>query len=210
LPFLSQNRSCNKPCRSAEVIVKKDDLSKVKHVGAARMKRLHEAGITTVDQLCAAPLEELARIENIGAHYARLIKDAAAEFCQPVADQTPVETEAVEPQKKDQRDQDFLKQVKLLRRRLKQTTEKLKPLGKNKYLPLYVDLKKSSKQLTKQLKEISRLEEELARKGKKKIVKKADALNLSLKSVGKKPKKKIYNNITRQLRQFSAMLEKAR
>ena len=55
--------------------MKKDDLTLVKHIGAARMKLLNDVGITTIKQLHETPLEKLARIGTIGEHYAKLIKD---------------------------------------------------------------------------------------------------------------------------------------
>ena len=42
--------------------MKKDDLTQVKYIGAARMKLLNDSGITTIRQLSKTPLEELARI----------------------------------------------------------------------------------------------------------------------------------------------------
>ena len=54
--------------------MKKDDLTLVKHIGAARMKLLNDVGITTIKQLHETPLEKLARIGTIGEHYAKLIK----------------------------------------------------------------------------------------------------------------------------------------
>ena len=188
--------------------MKNDDLSQVKHIGPARMKRLNHAGITTIKQLCEMPLQKLAQIETIGEHYADQIKDAAAEHCKPAPDQPPAKTDVAAHKNKGKVDQNFHKQVKLFKRRLKQTTEKLKPLGKNKYLPLYIDLKKSSKQLMTQLKGIDRLKVDLPPKAKKKIAKKVDALNIAMKNVKKKPKKNTYNQITRKLQAFSEMIEK--
>jgi len=59
--------------------MKKDDLTQVKHIGAARMKLLNDSGITTIRQLYETPLEKLAQLETIGEHYAKLIKAAVSE-----------------------------------------------------------------------------------------------------------------------------------
>ena len=186
--------------------MKTDDLSKVKHIGAVRMKRLHDSGITTIDQLCETPLEILARIDTIGPHYARLIKDAALTVCQPAKKKMPA-VKAVDKQPKPSKvDQNFHKQVKLLRRRIKLTNEKLKPLGNKKYLALYVDCKKKSKRLIADLKRIRRSEGTLSKKVKKTLTSKAEALNLELKNVRKKPKKKTYNQVSRKLQRFTELL----
>ena len=59
--------------------MKKDDLTLVKHIGAARMKVLNDSGITTIRQLYETSLEKLAQVETIGEHYAKLIKEAVSE-----------------------------------------------------------------------------------------------------------------------------------
>ena len=59
--------------------MKKDDLTQVKNIGAARMKLLNDSGITTIEQLYEIPVDKLAQIGTIGAHYAKLIKDAVTE-----------------------------------------------------------------------------------------------------------------------------------
>ncbi len=58
----------------------KDDLTKVKHIGALRMKKLNDAGIKTIKQLSEIPQEKLIQIKTIGERYAKLIKAAAAEY----------------------------------------------------------------------------------------------------------------------------------
>ena len=189
--------------------MKTDDLSKVKHIGAVRMKRLNDSGITTIAQLCETSLDKLARIDTIGKHYARLIKDAAMVYCGSTQKKATAKSVDRKP-KTSEIDQNFQKQVKLLRRRIKQTNEKLKPLGNKKYLALYVDCKKKSKRLIGDLKAIARAEATLPKKVKKKLTRKAEALCTELKSVGKKPKKKTYNQVSQQLQVFSELLGKTR
>jgi hypothetical protein len=84
--------------------------------------------------------------------------------------------------------------------------ENLKPLWKKKYLESYVAFKNRSNKLKASLNEINQIHEDLPKKDKKKIVKKGDALNLFLKKVVKKPKKKKYKKITQEIQSFSRML----
>jgi len=84
--------------------------------------------------------------------------------------------------------------------------ENLKPLWKKKYLQSYVAFKNRSNKLKARLNEINQIHEDLPKKDKKKIAKKGDALNLFLKKVGKKPKKKKYKKITQEIQSFSRML----
>ena len=79
-------------------------------------------------------------------------------------------------------------------------------MDKKKYVPLYIDFKKSSKKLKARLNTAGQMEEDLPKKAKKRIAKKADALNSILKKTGKKPKKKNYREITRTIQSFSTML----
>ena len=186
--------------------MKKDDLTQVKHIGAARMKVLNDSGITTLKKLSEIPLEKLARVETIGEHYAKLIKEAVTEVYEPPPEKISAKTEPPKTKKKAQSDQDLPNQIKILNKRLKQANEKLKPLGKKKYLELYIDFKKRSKKLKRHLNKLDNPETNLPEKVRKKIIKKADALIATMKNVGKKPKKKIYTALSQEIRSFSKML----
>ena len=186
--------------------MKTNDLTQVKHIGAARMKVLNDSGITTLKKLSEIPLEKLARIETIGEYYAKLIKEAVTEVYEPSPDKISAKTEPTKTKKKAKIDQDLPKQIKILNKRLKQANEKLKPLGKKKYLELYVDLKKRSKKLKRHLNKLENLETNSPQKVRKKIFKKADALISTIKNVGKKPKKKIYTALSQEIQSFSKML----
>ena len=186
--------------------MKKDDLTQVKHIGAARMKVLNDSGITTLKKLSEIPLEKLARVETIGEHYAKLIKEAVTEVYEPPPEKITAKTEPTKTKKKAQSDQDLPNQIKIIDKRLMQANEKLKPLGKKKYLGLYVDFKKRSKKLKRHLNKLENLETNLTPKVKKKIIKKADALIAAMKNVGKEPKKKIYTAISQEIQSFSKML----
>lgn len=186
--------------------MKRDDLTQVKHIGAARMKMLNNSGITTLKKLDDIPLEKLARIETIGEHYAKLIKEAVTEVYESLPEKMSAKTESTQTQTTAKIDLALQKQIKLLNKRLKQTNEKLKPLGKKKYLELYIDLKKRSKKLKRHLVKLDNLESNLPKKVRKKIIKKADALITTMKNVGKEPKKKIYIAVSREIQSFSKML----
>ncbi len=190
--------------------MKKDDLTVVKHIGAARMQVLNDSGITTIKKLYEIPLAKLAQVETIGERYAKLIKDAVVEVYVPSAEEIAAKKGAAKEKKIKSIDQGLQKQIKILNKRLKQANEKLKPLGKNKYLELYVDFKKRSKTLKTRLKGLNQLEDGLPNKAKKKIIKKADALNAMMKNVGKKPKKKTYKTLSQEIQSFSKMLRDTR
>ena len=186
--------------------MKKEDLTQVKHIGAARMKLLNKSGITTLKQLYEAPLEKLTQIAGFGEQYAKLIKDAAAEFYRSVPQQAAAKTVSGKEKKIEAINQNLQKQIKTLKKRLKRTNENLKPLGKKKYLESYIELKKISKTLKTRLKALDQSREDLSAKEKKSIMKNAAALNSTLKSAGKKPTKKNYKKLVREIQSFSNML----
>jgi nucleotidyltransferase/DNA polymerase involved in DNA repair len=202
-----------------------DDLTQVKHIGPSRMKVLNANGIRTIKQLFDAPLEKLAQIESIGERYAKLIKDAVVEYYgekpkQPPAKPTPVKEKKPETVVKEKKpemvvkekkiemvDQNLGKQIKMLTKRLKRANENLKPLGKKKLLEPYVQFKKRSNTLKSRLKELDQLQGNLSKKLQKNISKKVDALNATLKNIGKKPKKKKYQSLSKKIQSFSKMLK---
>ncbi len=193
--------------------MKKDDLTQVKHVGALRMKMLNGSGITTIRQLHQIPLDKLAQVKTIGPHYAKLIKAAVAQsYGKKPVKSAPKVPKTVSAKKKTVADlnQKLRKQIKVLGKRLKQANENLKPLGKKKYLGLYVDFKKRSKTLKAHLNGLNKNPGELSQKATKNIIKNADALSAVLKNVGKKPKKKKYQKVSQEIQSFSKMLKKTR
>jgi len=189
--------------------MKKDDLTQVKHIGAARMKLLNDVGITTIKQLHETPLEKLAGIGTVGEHYAKLIKDAVSESYAESPEKAAPKT--VSDKEKDTKEinQNLRKQIKVLKKQLKQASENLKPLGKKKYLELYIDFKKRSKTLKTRLIGLDQIGGDLSKEVTKNIINNADALNATLKNVEGKPKKKTYKKISRQIQLFSKMLKKA-
>ena len=190
--------------------MKKDDLTQVKYIGAARMKLINDAGITTIRQLSKTPLEELARIETIGEHYAKLIKAAVSEsYAEKPEKAAPTKTVAAKIKDTKEISQDLGKQIKALKKQLKTATEHLKPLGKKKYLELYIDFKKRSKTLKTRLDGVNQIRGDLSKAVTKNIINTADALNATLKNVGGKPKKKIYKKCAQEIQLFSKLLKKA-
>lgn len=98
----------------------------------------------------------------------------------------------------------------VLKKRLKQANEKLKPLDKKKYLELYIDFKKKSKTLKAHLNSLTKNAGKLSKKETKNIIKNANALSVTLKNAGKKPKKKKYQQVSQEIQSFSSMLKKTR
>ena len=189
--------------------MKKDDLTQVKYIGAARMKLLNDSGITTIRQLSKTPLEKLARIETIGEHYAKLIKDAVSESYGEKPEKTAPQTVAAKAKETKEISQNLGKQIKALKKQLKTATEHLKPLGKKKYLGLYIDFKKRSKTLKTRLDGVNQIQGDLSKAVTKKIIKNTDALSATLKNVRKKPNKKIYKKLAQEIQSLSKILKKA-
>jgi len=189
--------------------MKKDDLTQVKHIGVARMKLLNDFGITTIKQLNETPLEKLARIGTVGEHYAKLIKDAVSESYGEKPEKTAPKTVSVKEKDTKEINRNFRKQIKALKKQLKQASENLKPLGKKKYLGLYIDFKKRSKTLKTRLDGLDEIRGDLSEEVTENIINNADGLYATLKNVGGKPKKKIYKKVAQEIQLFSKMLKKA-
>jgi hypothetical protein len=188
--------------------MKKDDLTLVKHIGAARMKLLNDVGITTLKQLHETPLEKLARIGTIGEHYAKLIKnDVSKSYGESPEKAAPLTVSGKEKDTKEI-NLNLPKQIKVLRKQLKRASENLKPLGKKKYLGLYIDFKKRTKTLKTRLNGLDQILGDLSKAVTENIINNADALNATLKNIGGKPKKKIYKKLTQEIQLFSKMLKK--
>lgn len=190
--------------------MKKDDLTQVKHIGALRMKMLNSSGITTIRQLHQISLEKLAQVKTIGSYYAKLIKAAVAESYAKKPVKSAPKVVSVRKRKTAVADPELNKRITVLKKRLKQANEKLKPLDKKKYLELYIDFKKRSKTLKAHLGGLNKNPGALSQKAKKNIIKNADALSAVLKNVGKKPKKKKYQKVSQEIQSFSKMLKKTR
>ena len=166
-----------------------DDLGQLKHVGASRRKLLRDHGITTIEQLHATPEQTLARIKTIGKHYAKLIKNSAAEHYEREINR------------------EFRKTMKRLVTGLARVNEDFKPLGKQKYLELYVDLKKHSRKLNRHIREMAHVQNTLSDKSKKKITRETANLILVLNRAGEKPKKKKFRKITRKIQSLFRTLQ---
>ena len=189
--------------------MKKDDLTLVKHIGAARMKLLNDVGITTIKQLHEMPLEKLARIETVGEHYAKLIKEAVSESYGESPEKTAPKTASGKEKDTAEINRNLPKEIKVLKKQLKRASENLKPLGKKKYLGLYIDFKKRSKTLKTRLNGLDQIRGDLSKEVTENIIKNADGLNATLNNIGGKPKKKIYKKVSQEIQLFSKMLKKA-
>jgi len=188
--------------------MKQDDLTKVKYIGASRMKSLKDFGITTIKQLYEAPTDELARIPNIGEYYAKLIKSAV----NGLYPETPEEltSKTVVPAGKEPPDikESLSKQIKILTKRLKQTVEALESREKKRHPKLYMGFKKRSGRLMKHLEELNKVQGDLPGEISNNIIKKADTLKAVLKKAGKGFKKKKYEKISQRIRSLSKFLKK--
>jgi hypothetical protein len=187
--------------------MKKEDLTQVKHIGPLRMKMLNDVGIKTIKQLSEIPLEKLVQVKTIGERHAKLVKAAAESVGKKPVKSGPKAASA--RKKKTVAGDPILKnRMMVLKKRLKQANEKLKPLGKKKYLEFYIDFKKKAKTLKAHLNSLDKKAGKLAQKETKNIIKNANALSATLKNVSKKPSKKKYKKVSREIQSFSKMLKK--
>jgi 3-deoxy-D-arabino-heptulosonate 7-phosphate (DAHP) synthase class II len=69
-----------------------------------------------------------------------------------------------------------------------------------------MDLKIKSNKLKSRLNDLDQIAGGLSKEVKEEIIKNADALSGMLKSAGKKPKKKKYEKLIREIKSFSKML----
>jgi hypothetical protein len=187
--------------------MKQDDLTCLKHVGTSRMKLLNDSGIATIKQLHEIPLDKLSEVRSIGDYYARLIKNSVSDYYRGKNINLPKMPTSSGGTKAVEINQDLKKKIKRLRKILNRVNENLKPLWKKKYLVLYVDFKKRLTKLRSRLITLGRIMEDLPDVEKKNIIKKADALILNLKNVGKKPKKKKYKKVNDEIQSFSGFLK---
>lgn len=189
--------------------MKKDDLTRLKYIEVSRMKLLNSHGISTIKQLYEMPEEKLAGIKTIGAFNAKLIKKSAAEHVGQLEEKAPARIMSDKERKREELNANLAKKMHKLLNLLNRVDEKLRPLGKSKFVELYIDFKKNSTDLKSSIDGVVQKRESLPKKAKKKIIKRADNLHLNLKKTGKKPKKKTYKKITEEIQAFSRMLEES-
>jgi hypothetical protein len=183
-----------------------EDLTCLKHIGIARMKRLNDSGITSIKQLHDIPTEKLAEVNSIGEHYAKLIKNSVADYFRGENEEVFGEMKSFKNKRSGKANRDLHKTIKRLSKRLNRVNENLKPLWKKKYLELYIDFKKRYTKLKIRLSVIDKMVEDLPKKDKKRLIKNAETLILNLKKVGKKPKKKKYKRTNQDIQSFSRSL----
>ena len=187
--------------------MKQDDLTCLKHVGSSRMKLLNDSGITTITQLHEISLERLAEVKSIGEYYARQIKNSVSNYYRGRNINLSIMPISSGDKKAGDINRDLKKKIKRLRKILNRVNENFKPLWKKKYLVLYVEFKKRLTKLRSRLIALGRIMEDLPDEDKENIIKKADALILTLKNVGKKPKKKKYKVTILEIQSFSKFLK---
>ena len=186
--------------------MKQDDLTEIKYVGLTRMRLLNDLGITTINQLREMPLEKLAETKSIGANYAKLIKNSVNDYYKEKKKKLPAETVSTKEKITNPINRELQKKVKRLNKNLRRVNEQLKPLWEKKYLQLYIEFKKRSTKLKSRLEALGKIQQDLPKREKKNILKKADALIINLKKTGKKPKKKKYKQTTQEIQSFSRLL----
>lgn len=179
--------------------MEQDDLSRLKHVGISRKKLLHEHGVTTIRQLHEMPEGNLAAIKSIGGHYAKLIKHSAAEHYKESRDPLSAGIESSKERKIEKTDREFQESMSRLRKRLTRVQEALRPLGKKKYIPFYVDFQKKLKELKAVLDETDQIQGKISGKAKKRIIKKTTGLAEFLKKAGSRPRKRNYKKTNREI-----------
>jgi hypothetical protein len=185
--------------------MKMDNLTQIKNIGTARMKLLNSQGITTIQQLHDTPLEKLEQIKSLGEHYAKLIKEAVNEFYEiniKTPEKPATEISPSKEKKTDKIDRNLRAELAKTIKYLKTAREKLKPIQKKKHIKLFVDLKKRSNKLKTRLIALSRIQPDLSEKKKKKIIKKATALNSALKNAGKNKKGKTMQALSKEIQSF--------
>jgi hypothetical protein len=191
--------------------MRKENLTQVKNIGNARKKLLASHGITTIQQLYDLPLEKLAQIKSIGKHYAKLIKDAVNEVYKPKEEAAKEPATVVSQstgQKSDKADRNLNAEIAKTNKYIKTAKEKLKPIQKKKHLKLFIDFKKRSSKLKTRVLALSRTYTDLSEKQKKKITKKAAALNTMLKNVGKNKKGKTMKKLSQEIQSLLNLLAK--
>ena len=217
--------------------MKQDDLTQISHIGASRMERFYEHGITTIQQLYEMPLEELAEIPTIGAFYAEKIKigiteyyaennitppdiTSAVEDAEEAPDTEPPKTKPIKKKKTSKKKSvadeaklsleevfDLKKEVKKIQKRIKSINKKAQPLLEKKYQDLYTDFENNFKQLKAFRKTIDQTCDTLSQKTINKMAKKADAVSDILKKSGKKAKKGQYKTITKEIQSLAKALK---
>ena len=188
--------------------MEKADLTKVKYVGASRMKSLKDLGITTIEQLHKTPLDKLAQIPTIGRYYAKLIKDAVSRSYGEKPQKTVPKVAPDKAKKIGTFKENLINQITSLKKGLERIDEEFKPPEKKKILEIYNDFKKKSKTLMKRLDGLNQIQGNISKKVSKSIAKKTDILNAQLKNMGTKIKKKKVQKLSLEIESFSKRLKK--
>ncbi len=186
--------------------MEQSDLTRLKHIGPSRMKLLRDHGVTTIAELHEIPEKKLAAIKSIGLNKARLIKRSAAEYDANPDRRSRETAPALDENKAEKLNRALQTRIRQLHETLEGLNETLKPLGKKKYLALYIDFKKKSVKLRARLDETDPSLKGLSKKVKKKVLRQADALSALLTRAGQKRKKKRYREVIREMQSFSKTL----
>jgi len=136
--------------------MKRDDLTQISHIGKSRMQRFNNIGITTIQQLHEMPLEDLAKIETIGAFYALKIKDGVAAYYAKNSIKPPPTKATATENKSTKTSQQATVTKPPKRGKSKKASKKKGAAGKAKITPEEgLAIKKRVKKLQKQIKGIN-------------------------------------------------------
>ena len=184
------------------------NLTRVKYIGASRMKSLKDLGITTLEQLHAMPVEKLAEISTIGRHYAKLIKDEVGEYFRQKPEGTAQESVPCEEIKAEEFKDTLIKKIEVLKKRLIRMDKYFKPPVKKKILDSYNEFRKRAKTLMNRIDGLDQIYDGLSEKVSKNLIKRADSLNSEFKKAGKKINNRKIQKLSREVQLLSKKLKK--
>jgi hypothetical protein len=145
-----------------------------------------------------------------GKHYAALIKEAMNDFYGEKAEapEKPAKNvSANKDEKAEKTDRYLTRELAKNSKYIKAAKEKLKPIQTKKHLKLFIDLKKHANKLKNRILALSQRQPDLSEKQKKRIIKKATALNTMLKNVGGKKKGKSMKALAKEIQSFSKFIK---
>ena len=211
------------------------ELTEVPGIGSARAKLLVDHGIQTIADLKKMKVEDLASIKTVGLKnavkiFAHLNLDAKKPDIsleikkdlvtpeQETEEKSPSETP---PEKEKKLIEEIIqmldpKTFKAVRRAktslgelqaiVETSLEKLKPLGKKKWLKEYVEFKVHAKKLEKNLKKVINDLDEQPKKAVKRIKNASEELGGSIQALWEKIKRKRFSKVNEEFEEFRNLI----
>jgi len=197
-----------------------NELTCVPGIGPARAKRLNEYGVLTIEDLKNMTIEDLAAIKTIGMSNANKLKAAVHAMGVSEAISDELEVVHVEDEKTileemvqliDPKSFKLVKKTRESLEGLHETInnglEKLKPLGKKKWLKHYIEYKCQVRKLEKRLVSTLGELEDLSKKSKKTLEKTASNLEDALTDLWSNIKRKKFEKVNKELEAFRKALK---